>query len=213
MAGIRIFGEHDERTKEQMQRCMQYGSVVGGVLCADGHLGYAQPVGGVIAYEDHVSVSGVGFDIACGNMAVKLDLPKAAIEDRVGPLLDEIAANVSFGLGRSNAEKVEHPLFDSPLWQEAEVIGHLKEMARNQLGTVGSGNHYVDLFEDEEGLTWIGVHFGSRGFGHKTATAFIKAAGGQDGIDVAPTILHQDSDLGQQYLAAMTLAGEYAYAG
>jgi tRNA-splicing ligase RtcB len=213
MTDVKIFGDHDDRTKEQMVRCMQYGSVVGGVLCADGHLGYAQPVGGVIAYDEHISVSGVGFDIGCGNMAVKLDLPKAAIADRVGPLVNEIAANVSFGLGRSNAEKVEHALFDSPLWREAEVVGHLKGMARDQLGTVGSGNHYVDLFEDEEGLVWIGVHFGSRGLGHKTATAFIKAAGGKDGIDVAPTVLHQDSDLGRQYLAGMTLAGQYAYAG
>jgi tRNA-splicing ligase RtcB len=213
MTEVKIFGEHDARTKEQMVRCMQYGSVVGGVLCADGHLGYAQPVGGVIAYDEHISVSGVGFDIACGNMAVQLDVPKKAIADRVGPIVNEIAANVSFGLGRSNAEKVEHELFDNPLWQEAEVIGHLKGMARDQLGTVGSGNHYVDLFEDEDGLVWIGVHFGSRGLGHKTATAFIKAAGGKDGIDVAPTVLHQDSDLGRQYLAGMTLAGQYAYAG
>jgi tRNA-splicing ligase RtcB len=213
MTEVKIFGEHDDRTKEQMARCMQYGSVVGGVLCADGHLGYAQPVGGVIAYDEHISVSGVGFDIACGNMAVKLDVPKKAIADRVGPIVNEIAASVSFGLGRSNAEKVEHELFDSPLWQEAEAIGHLKGMARAQLGTVGSGNHYVDLFEDEDGLVWIGVHFGSRGLGHKTATAFIKAAGGKDGIDVAPTVLHQDSDLGRQYLAGMTLAGQYAYAG
>jgi tRNA-splicing ligase RtcB len=213
MTQVKIFGDHDDRTKAQMARCMEFGSVVGGVLCADGHLGYAQPVGGVIAYEEHVSVSGVGFDIACGNMAVKLDVPKQRIADRIGPILNEIAANVSFGLGRRNAERVDHALFDSPLWQEIEPIKNLKAMARDQLGTVGSGNHYVDLFEDEEGLVWIGVHFGSRGFGHKTATAFIKAAGGQDGIDVAPTILHQDSDLGQQYLAAMTLAGEYAYAG
>ena len=213
MLDVKIFGEHDDRTREQMARCMQYGSVVGGVLCADGHLGYAQPVGGVIAYEDHISVSGVGFDIACGNLAVKLDVPKRAIEDCVGPLLEEIAANVSFGLGRSNAEKVEHPLFDSPLWHEAEGIGRLKDMARQQLGTVGSGNHYVDLFDDEEGLVWIGVHFGSRGLGHKTATTFIKLAGGKDGIDVAPVVLHQDSDLARQYLAAMTLAGQYAYAG
>ena len=83
MPDVKIFGEHDDRTREQMARCMQYGSVVGGVLCADGHLGYAQPVGGVIAYEDHISVSGVGFDIACGNLAVKLDVPKRAIEDCV----------------------------------------------------------------------------------------------------------------------------------
>ncbi|HYW59915.1 MAG TPA: RtcB family protein [Xanthobacteraceae bacterium] len=213
MAEIRIFGEHDERTKAQLARCMQYGSVAGGVLCADGHLGYAQPVGGVIAYEEHVSVSGVGFDIGCGNMAVKLDLRKKAIDDRIGELVSEVAANVSFGLGRTNAAKVEHEIFDSPLWQESEVSGRLKQMARDQLGTVGSGNHYVDLFEDEDGFVWIGVHFGSRGLGHKTATAFIKAAGGADGVDVAPTILEQDSDLGRQYIAAMTLAGQYAYAG
>jgi len=122
MTEVKIFGAHDERTKEQMARCMQYGSAVGGVLCADGHLGYAQPVGGVIAYDEHISVSGVGFDIACGNMAVKLDVPKTAIDDRVGRILEKIATNVSFGLGRSNAEKVEHELFDSPLWQEAEVV-------------------------------------------------------------------------------------------
>jgi tRNA-splicing ligase RtcB (3'-phosphate/5'-hydroxy nucleic acid ligase) len=213
MSEIRIFGDHDDRTREQMARCMEHGSVVGGVLCADGHLGYAQPVGGVIAYAEHVSVSGVGFDIGCGNMAVRLDVPKARIEDRIGPLLGEIAANVSFGLGRTNAEKVEHDLFDHPLWRENEISGRLKQMARDQLGTVGSGNHYVDLFEDEDCLVWIGVHFGSRGLGHKTATAFIKLAGGADGIDVAPTILHQDSDLGRQYLAAMELAGLYAYAG
>jgi len=213
MTEIRIFGEHDERTKAQLARCMQYGSVAGGVLCADGHLGYAQPVGGVIAYEEHVSVSGVGFDIGCGNMAVKLDLRKQAIDDRIGELVSEVAANVSFGLGRTNAAKVEHEIFDSPLWQESEVSGRLKQMARDQLGTVGSGNHYVDLFEDEDGFVWIGVHFGSRGLGHKTATAFIKAAGGADGVDVAPTILEQDSDLGRQYIAAMTLAGQYAYAG
>jgi tRNA-splicing ligase RtcB len=135
-----------------MARCMQYGSVRGGVLCADGHVGYAQPVGGVIAYDEHISVSGVCFDIACGNMAVKLDVPKKAIEDRIEPILKDIAANVSFGLGRVNKKKVEHEVFDSPLWQKSDVVGRLKSMAREQLGTVGSGNHYVDLFEDEQGF-------------------------------------------------------------
>jgi len=210
---FKIFGKHDERTKEQMARCMGVGSVVGGVLCADGHLGYAQPVGGVIAYEEHISVSGVGFDIACGNMAVRLDVKREAINDEIGTILADIGKSVSFGIGRVNAEKVEHALFDSPLWAEVAEIGHLKQMARDQLGTVGSGNHYVDLFEDEDGWIWIGVHFGSRGLGHKTATAFIKLAGGKDGVDVEPTVLHQDSELGQKYVAGMSLAGQYAYAG
>jgi tRNA-splicing ligase RtcB len=210
---LTIFGEHDEHTKEQMARCMSLGSVVGGVLCADGHLGYAQPVGGVIAYEEHISVSGVGFDIACGNMAARLDVKREAIHDSIGPIVADIAKTISFGIGRVNAEKVEHALFDSPLWNDVAEIAHLKQMARDQLGTVGSGNHYIDLFEDEDGWIWIGVHFGSRGLGHKTATAFIKLAGGKDGIDVEPTLLSQDSELGQKYLAGMKLAGEYAYAG
>jgi len=213
MSDVRIFGEHDDKTIAQMQRCMTVGSVAGAVLCADGHLGYAQPVGGVIAYEQDISVSGVGFDIGCGNMAVRLDVRLDDIRDRVAEIAGDIARTVSFGIGRSNAAKVEHALFDSPLWNDAGHIGHLKQMARDQLGTVGSGNHYVDVFEDEEGQIWIGVHFGSRGLGHKTATTFLKLGGGKDGIDVPPTVLRQDSELGQRYIAGMTLAGMYAYAG
>jgi tRNA-splicing ligase RtcB len=212
MSGITIFGEHDAKTVAQMQRCMGVGSAVAGVLCADGHLGYAQPVGGVVAYEEHVSVSGVGFDIGCGNMAVKLDVTRAELPADPATLVADIARNVSFGIGRTNAGKVEHPLFESPLWQDVPEISHLKAMARDQLGTVGGGNHYVDLFEDEDGFVWIGVHFGSRGLGHKTATTFLKLSGGKDGIDVEPAVLHQDSELGAKYLAGMTLAGEYAYA-
>src|SRR5215471_6357422 len=145
-------------------------------------------------------------------MAVRLDAHYFDIAPRAKTILDDIGRAISFDVGQNNAVKVDHKLFDSALW-DAAGVANLKDMARNQLGTVGSGNHYVDLFEDEAGLVWIGVHFGSRGLGHKTATAFIKLAGGKDGIDVAPTLLHQDSDLGQQYLAGMTLAGEYAYAG
>src|SRR5947209_18953661 len=102
MTDLKIFGEHDERTVAQMWRCMGVGSVAGGVLCADGHLGYAQPVGGVVAYEEHVSISGVGFDIGCGNMAARLDLTLADIQHRVPTILKDIGKEVSFGLGRHN---------------------------------------------------------------------------------------------------------------
>jgi tRNA-splicing ligase RtcB (3'-phosphate/5'-hydroxy nucleic acid ligase) len=72
-APLTIFGTHAGITIEQMRDCMSVGNAVRGVLCADGHLGYAQPVGGVIAYEKQISISGVGFDIGCGNMAARLD--------------------------------------------------------------------------------------------------------------------------------------------
>jgi tRNA-splicing ligase RtcB len=192
---LKIFGQHDEATVAQMRNCMAVGNVVAGVICADGHLGYAQPVGGVIAYEKQISISGVGFDIGCGNMAVRLDTPYSAIEDRVGDIIRDVSRVISFGIGRTNEERVEHGLFDDgDAWRESDMEAY-RQKAATQLGTVGSGNHYVDLMRDEAGLTWIGVHFGSRGLGHTSATRYLKAAGGK------------------RYIAAMELAGRYSYAG
>src|ERR1700752_5129144 len=121
MAQARIFGRHDDRTLAQMHRCMQVGSVAAGVLCADGHLGYAHPIGGVVAYEDDISISGVGFDIACGNMAVRLDARYAGLGPRAKTILDDIGRAISFGVGQRNAVTVDHELFDSPLWDAAGV--------------------------------------------------------------------------------------------
>jgi tRNA-splicing ligase RtcB len=212
-APLAVFGEHEASTIAQMKNCMAIGNVVAGVICADGHLGYAQPVGGVIAYEKQISISGVGFDIGCGNMAVRLDTPFSAIEDRIGTIIRDVAGAISFGVGRSNEERVEHELFDDgDVWRESDM-GQYRQKAVAQLGTVGSGNHYVDLMRDEDGFVWIGVHFGSRGLGHTSATRYLKAAGGKDGMNVPPAVIDEDSELGRRYIAAMQLAGRYSYAG
>ena len=87
---LTVFGEHEDGTLAQMRNCMAVGNVVSGVICADGHLGYAQPVGGVIAYEKQISISGVGFDIGCGNMAVRLDTPFSQIESKVGAIIKDV---------------------------------------------------------------------------------------------------------------------------
>jgi tRNA-splicing ligase RtcB len=212
MSDYLIYGDHDENTLAQMETCMTVGSAAAGVLCADGHLGYAHPIGGVVGYTDHISISGVGFDIACGNMAIRLDTRMSDIAGRTMTILQDISKVVSFGVGRTNDERVDHDLFDSDLWRAAGV-DHLKEMARAQLGTVGSGNHYVDLFEDGDGFVWIGVHFGSRGLGHKIATKYLEIAGAKDGMLVPPALLEADSDLGRGYMAGVELGGLYAYAG
>lgn len=95
-------------------------------------------------------------------------------------------------------------------------------MARDQLGTVGNGNHFVDLFEEVvTGRLWIVNHFGSRGFGHKTASGFINLAAGREFLasapgekmDQPPALLDLSSELGDMYYRAMKLAGRYAYAG
>ncbi len=121
--------------------------------------------------------------------------------------------HLGYGVGRANAERAEHDLFDDgDAWRESDMEAY-RQKAVSQLGTVGSGNHYVDLMRDEEGFAWIGVHFGSRGLGHTSATRYLKAAGGKDGMNVPPAVVDEDSEIGRRYIAAMQLAGRYAYAG
>lgn len=213
ISGLPVWGDPDQGAVDQMLACLDHDDVVGAALMADHHLGYSVPVGGVIAYGEHVSPSGVGYDIACGNKAVRVDMDGAWLRANIGPVMDRVWSEISFGIGRKNADAPDHPLFDDdPAW-DIPVAAELRDLARSQLGTIGSGNHYVDLFTDEQDRVWVGVHFGSRGLGHKLATHFIKAGGGKDGIHVAPTLLHQDSELGREYIACMALAGRYAYAG
>lgn len=212
MKPIKIFGSHDQNTIDQITRCVNHEGEMG-VLCADGHKGYAQPIGGVVAYKDKISISGVGFDIACGNMAIKTDLTTSDIDGKIlNTIMNDIVRDISFGVGRVNNTPIDHELFENDLWK-LDPFKDWKKIAADQLGTVGSGNHYVDIFADESDTLWVGVHFGSRGLGHKTATHFLKAAGGKDGMDVDPCVVDVYSQIGSDYLFGMGLAGEYAYAG
>ena len=211
---IKIFGDHDEATLAQIKRSAAHEAVVGAVLAADGHKGYGVPIGGVLAYDGHISPSAVGFDIGCGNKACRLDIPAAEVRANIKRIMDDIWRTLDFGVGRKNSSDgpTDHSLFDSDLWH-GPLLKPLKQMAQGQLGTIGSGNHYVDLFSDEQDRAWVGVHFGSRGLGHKTATHFLKAGGASDSMDAEPLVLALESDLGQDYYAHMALAGQYAYAG
>jgi len=209
---LKVIGQHDDATIAQANNVLAKGADRF-ILCADGHLGYGHPIGGVAAYKDRISISGVGFDIACGNMAVKLPVKIKEIKGSLQSIGEQIATRISFGVGRTNAEKVEAEFLDTEANWNNEALSGLKDLAATQLGTVGSGNHYVDVFHDEDGFVWIGVHFGSRGLGHKATTHFLKAMGAKDGINSDPCIVDLNSDVGQNYLEAMTLGGKYAYAG
>lgn len=219
-----VYGTHDPETLAQLDRVAEHAERV--ALMADGHIGYVMPIGGVAAYRDRVSPIGVGVDIACGNAAILTDLDADAIVPHLEPIADEIASTIGFGLGRpmnvADDAPVDDPLFDSEAWEALPhgVVAKLRERARAQLGTVGSGNHYVDVFRDETGRVWVGVHFGSRGLGFITAHGFVALAQGIPWRDLRPrpnmnreVLLDLDSPLGHDYWQAMTLAGRYAYAG
>ena len=226
---MKVFGTHDEKTLAQMREVAD--GAVHSALMADGHYGYGMPIGGVAAYRNQVSPTGVGFDIACGNCAVKLDDTA-----NLGPMRywshlgREIQNTFAFGVGRANEHPnapTDHRLFDSSIW---DVIPRcvtkpngkqwgmeaLRQRARTQLGSIGSGNHYVDIFAGDDGHVWIGVHFGSRGMGHAIATWGMAAAMGGTWGDPAKEsheLLDLDTETGAQYWALMCLAGAYAYAG
>ena len=223
---MKIFGQHDEQTVVQFEKVREY--AVDAALMADGHVGYVMPIGGVAAYRDQVSVVGVGFDIACGNAAIRTDLSLSDLGDSpdktratLTSFANDIANTVSFGIGRKNTAgdaPVDHPLFVDPTWSAvpAKHRQSLAVKARQQLGTVGSGNHYVDVFADEDGTMWVGVHFGSRGFGHTVASAFLALAQGKEWGDRVPereTLLELANPIGHDYWHLMNLAGQYAYAG
>ncbi len=218
-----MFGTVDERSLAQLERCMEAGDAAFGVLCADHHPGYSQPIGGGIAYEGYVSPSGVGYDIGCGNKAAQTQLTRRDLDALGGVeiVMREITRRISFGMGVPAQERVEHPVLDKIQRAEFAPQRTLAQLAASQLGTVGSGNHYVNLMEDNEGNVWVGVHFGSRGFGHKTASGFLALAEGkkfgdravEGEMDSRPVLFEVGSELGAAYVAAMELAGEYAYAG
>lgn len=232
---VTVFGNAEEGALEQIKIVMQDERAVMGALMADNHQGYSMPIGGVVAYDKAISPTGVGFDIGCGNKAVMTDLNvfSLGVEDisasdghmmvdqkALKGIMREIQRTVAFGLGRKNPTPVDHELFDEDVWPWLESVAPgLKDKAREQLGTVGSGNHYVDLLVDESGRIWIANHFGSRGLGHTICTGFLHLDEGREftargnAEKEYPVVFDTDSEIGAHYIACMQLAGAYAYAG
>ena len=106
---IKTFGPVDQRSLEQLQRCMESGDAEFGVLCADHHPGYSQPIGGAIAYEGYISPSGAGYDLGCGNKAALTDLTRPDLDavGGVGRVMDEVTRRISFGVGISAVERTD----------------------------------------------------------------------------------------------------------
>jgi tRNA-splicing ligase RtcB len=157
----------------------------------------------------------------CGNKAARTNLTYDDIAPDVPRIMDEIFGRISFGVGRRDGKAGGHPVIDEIRQAAFAPQRALAKTAALQLGTVGAGNHYVDLFRDEDDRVWVGVHFGSRGFGHKTASGFLALAQGmafdaraaEGEMMTAPVVFAAGSELGRSYVEAMTLAGRYAYAG
>lgn len=171
----RIFADRLEGGAiEQFTGAMQLDCVVRGALMPDAHVGYTLPIGAVVATDGMVFPSFVGYDIGCGMCAVKTTFEAADVRAKAGAIFKRIYALLPVGFAHRKTPLVwrEGKRLDQTPFLKAQMAdGGLR-----QLGTLGSGNHFVEVGEDESGMAWIVIHSGSRNIGHTVATHYLKAA-------------------------------------
>lgn len=216
----------DSGAIQQMKNACNLPISVAGALMPDAHKGYGLPIGGVLATENAVIPYAVGMDIACRMKLSVLDIPVSAIEERREELIQAIEAETRFGVGAGFKPSRSHPIMDDPAWHEVPVLKGLYEKASVQLGTSGSGNHFVefgvlDVFSDDMGLPpgkYVALmsHSGSRGTGEGVAKHY-SALAMKMHRELPEELLHlawldMDGAEGQEYWRAMTLMGQYSAA-
>ncbi len=225
-APYRIWGEHLEPDAvKQLQNACKLPVAAAGALMPDAHVGYGLPIGGVLATRDAVIPYAVGVDIACRMKMTVLDLPLRTLDDDQPRLARAIERETRFGVGGSFKARRQHDVMDAD-WRVTRVTADLKDRAWSQLGTSGSGNHFVEfgqltVMNDAVGLPageYLALlsHSGSRGTGAQIAGHYSKLA-----MKMRPELprelthlawLDLSSEPGQEYWSAMELMGRYAAA-
>jgi tRNA-splicing ligase RtcB len=218
----------EENTVAQMAGAMRLPVTVGGALMPDAHLGYGLPVGGVLATEGVVIPWAVGVDIACRMRISIFDVAPEILDERREDLTEILLRNTNFGAGGKFKEgrRPEHEILDDPDWNATTFFKGLQDTGRAQLGTSGSGNHFVEwgIFESLEDEGELGQgrylsllsHSGSRGVGFKIANRYSKIAQEKHPKlekSVAELAwLELTSEEGEEYWIGMNLAGRFASA-
>jgi tRNA-splicing ligase RtcB (3'-phosphate/5'-hydroxy nucleic acid ligase) len=217
--------EIDEPSKQQMRDACALPVSVAGALMPDAHVGYGLPIGGVLATENAVIPYAVGVDIACRMKLSITDLPVSTFEDKSSRLDEPLVKGTRFGVGGSWRQRQKHEVMDRD-WNVAPLTAELKNLAWEQLGTSGSGNHFVEwgelrLHEPALGLEpgkYVALlsHSGSRGTGARICKHYSTLAERLLPKRYAEmkrlAWLSLDKQEGAEYFAAMNLMGDYAAA-
>ena len=215
----------DPEARKQIHNACRLPVSRAAALMPDAHVGYGLPIGGVLGTHNAVIPYAVGVDIACRMKLSVLDMPVSTIRGAEGHLRNALESETAFGLGASFERKKDHAVLEED-WTVSPITAKLRDKAWSQLGTSGTGNHFVEfgtmtLEQDELGLkqgTYLALlsHSGSRGTGARVAQHYSRAA-----MDAHPKLpkdlahlawLDLDTDLGREYWAAMQLMGNYASA-
>jgi tRNA-splicing ligase RtcB (3'-phosphate/5'-hydroxy nucleic acid ligase) len=215
----------DPNARKQIHNACRLPVSCAAALMPDAHVGYGLPIGGVLGTHNAVIPYAVGVDIACRMKLSVLDMPVSTIRGAEGHLRNALTSETAFGLGAAFEHKKDHAVLEED-WTVSPITEKLRDKAWSQLGTSGSGNHFVEfgtltLEQEELGLkpgvyTALLSHSGSRGTGARVAQHYSRAA-----MDLHPELprdlahlawLELDTDLGREYWAAMQLMGKYASA-
>jgi len=215
----------DSASVDQMRNACELPIAVRGALMPDAHLGYGLPIGGVLATRNAVIPYAVGVDIACRMKLSVWDMSPEALDNLSAPLAKALEAETRFGIGADFERRRRHPVMDED-WRITAVTNRFKDKAWSQLGTSGSGNHFVEIGVLELAKTELGLaegrylallsHSGSRGVGNLVARHFSELA-----KELHPELPRQqqhlawldlDSEAGHHYWQAMELMGRYAAA-
>lgn len=211
----------DDKTMEQAQRSASLPFVQPHVaLMPDAHFGYGATVGSVIPTKGAIIPSAVGVDIGCGMIAARLSLTAKSLPDDLGPLHSKIAQAIPAGVGQGHDELLDGMALPEATQYNDYWTDRLIKKARSQFGSLGSGNHFVEVCLDESDRVWVVLHSGSRGVGNELANIhidgakdmmkryFMEAALPNGDLDLA--YLVEDTEAFDSYIADMLWAQEYA---
>lgn len=210
MKDVKIYAEVLEpQALEQFKSAMEQEFVVKGALMPDAHAGYALPIGAVVATKDYIVPSWVGYDIGCGMCALKLDhLDPNLVRENSKKIFDLIYRDVPVGFS-VNGKPTEYSLDG--------LTGKGKEIAEGKkyqlaLGSLGGGNHFIEIGEGEYGDVWVVIHCGSRGVGHGIATHYMKLANPEGKAKDGHWGFNSESDEGKAYIQDLNWGLDYALA-
>lgn len=207
----KIYADHVEaEVMEQFNSAMEEPSVIKGALMPDAHIGYSLPIGGVLATKNFVYPSWVGYDIGCGVCALKTSFDKKEITTLATEIEKEIYRTIAVGLGRDYRDQ-KYDWNYKHISRTKVVSDLLEKGVLKQLGTLGSGNHFIEIDYDPDSNIWIVVHSGSRGFGHSVASHYMALAAPGNKPREGHYGFKADSKDGRNYIKDMNFVLNFAF--
>ena len=213
--------DNDSESLKQFESCLENDFVLAGALMPDAHSGYAAPIGSVFETKDFVVPAWVGFDIGCGLIAVKLKGKNLIeeVEKNSSRIFEGVRKVVPMGMGEFNKAEDITPETQKEFLKilsefskgkhNKNILNYLKNTSLKHLGTLGGGNHFIELGHDGKDL-WLIIHSGSRGIGHRIATEYMKRASNSEKNYEKTFPLNVNSEIGQEYLNLLDFGLDYA---